>query len=163
MTPSEVQNLITNITSTNVNWTGGNEIKPIIEYINANTAIYGIIEVSTYADLPSPGYGQTPMVGCVLTDGTNNGIWAVVGSTWTQMASNENYQETIGDGSNKTYHITHGLNVDYPSVDIYNISDKMLLNDPLIEVRALDANIVEIYFGTVTPPNVNSKQVIVRR
>lgn len=162
MTPSDVQNLITNITSTNVNWTGGNQIKPIIEYINANTAIYGIIVVSTIADLPSPVYGETPMVGCVLTDGTNNGIWAIVGSTWTQMASNENYQETIGDGINKTYHITHGLNVDYPSVDIYNLSDKKLVNDSAIEVRALDANMVEIYFSSA-PPNVNSKQVIVRR
>ena len=167
MTPSAIQTLIDNITSTNVNWTGGNEIKPIIEYINANTAIYGLLSVQTYTDLPTYLYGETPIIANVYNDSTalKNGLYMYDGG-WNQLFRYINsYDETVGDGITKTFTIEHSLGTSYPSVDLYLISGTYptLITDYTdIEVTAISNDIITVYFAAGAP-NTNSIQVIVRK
>jgi len=169
--PSAIQDLINNASITfngKVPWGDTDAVKDILTDINENTAIYGILTVGLFADLPTYVYGETPVVACVIYDGdaTKNGLYIYDGG-WTIKAyfNFGKYEQTVGDGSTKTFHINHGLDSDYPAVDVYEIggSFPVLYTDYTnIIVTAIDANAITVYFPTAAP-NVNSKRVIVRK
>jgi len=170
--PSAIQTLINNASTTfngKVPWGDTDAVKDILTDINENTAIYGILTVGSFVDLPTYVYGETPIVACVIYDGdaTKNGLYIYDGG-WTIKAyfNVGKYESTVGGTSALAYSVDHNLNIQYPIITMYDISlggiPKLVLSPSSLfsSIKATDNNTVTFTF--TSDPTAESIKVVIQ-
>lgn len=81
-------------------------------------------------------------------------------TVWTLQPEIRKYATTIGDGSTLTYNITHSLNSTDVTVNCWETggSKRQL---PFTQIQIIDANTVQLVFGTGAAPAASAVRVVV--
>lgn len=124
------------------NWQTVNKNIPAI--VNASTTARGIIQLATTAE-GTTGTDNTkaitPLVLKAVLDARTGG-----------------YAANFGDGTSKTFTITHNLNTQDVSISVYRVSDRMEI---MCERLASSANTVVI--NTNSSPAANAYRVVIKK
>lgn len=176
MTSYQIQQLIdtANVTQTGVvEWTGDNGLEAILTYINANTVGFGVKTVDSLAQLALLGGNDANLVSVKsvgLYRFNANATQAMptsvqgVGGIWmleTTYASVSKYQKVFGNGTSTTFDFTHDLNVQYPSITIWDISGiSPQLVTSGVDIYSTGVNSVRLEFASA--PLLNSYLISVQ-
>jgi hypothetical protein len=122
----------------------------ILSTSNGGTGVSGI---TSGALLIGNDYGP---IGTTPVPTTNKSIAVFNGTNWVLQEAVKKYAEDVGDGVNAIFNITHSLETEDITVNLYEQATKTMV---LTDVTIVDTDTVTVSFGEA--PTVNQYRIVI--